>query len=77
MAGKTVLRNFVDGESAEPTDGRYADLIDPSTGEALDAAFTTASLAAGVYTLALTQADNYLLGFNLFKLHTIFRVSGV
>lgn len=39
--------------------------VDPSTGEALDAAFTTASLAAGVYTLALTQADNYLLGFNL------------
>jgi hypothetical protein len=38
---------------------------DPSTGEALDAAFTTASLAAGVYTLALAQADNYLLGFNL------------
>lgn len=38
---------------------------DPSTGEALDAAFTTASLAAGDYTMVLTQADNYLLGFNL------------
>ncbi len=38
---------------------------DPSTGLALDAAFTTGSLAAGVYTLALTQADNSLLGFNL------------
>lgn len=39
--------------------------VDPVTGEALDAAFTTASLAAGEYTVALSQADNYLLGFNL------------
>ncbi len=39
--------------------------VDPATGEALDAAFTTASLAAGLYTVALTQADNYMLGFNL------------
>lgn len=38
---------------------------DPATGEALDAAFTTASLAAGEYLVALAQADNYLLGFNL------------
>jgi betaine-aldehyde dehydrogenase len=28
-----ALRNFVDGESVEPADGGYADLIDPSTGE--------------------------------------------
>jgi betaine-aldehyde dehydrogenase len=27
------LRNFVDGAPAEPADGQYADLIDPSTGE--------------------------------------------
>ncbi len=27
------LRNFVDGGHAEPADGQYADLIDPSTGE--------------------------------------------
>ncbi len=33
MAEKTALRNFVDGEYAEPADGGYADLIDPSTGE--------------------------------------------
>ena len=39
--------------------------IDPVTGEALDASFTTASLAAGVYTVALTQADNSPLGFDL------------
>lgn len=38
---------------------------DPATGEALDSAFTTGVLAAGDYTLALAQADNYLLGFNL------------
>jgi len=28
-----VLRNFVDGRYGEPTDGGYADLVDPSTGE--------------------------------------------
>ena len=29
-----TLRNFVNGVPVEPADGRYADLIDPSTGEA-------------------------------------------
>jgi betaine-aldehyde dehydrogenase len=38
MADKIVLRNFVDGASVEPVDGRYADLIDPSTGEVFAAA---------------------------------------
>ncbi|HWM05766.1 MAG TPA: gamma-aminobutyraldehyde dehydrogenase [Actinophytocola sp.] len=38
MTEKTVLRNFVDGAYAEPADGRYADLIDPSTGEVFAAA---------------------------------------
>jgi hypothetical protein len=38
---------------------------DPATGEALDSAFATGVLAAGAYTLAIAQADNFLLGFNL------------
>ncbi len=33
MTEKDVLRNFVDGSYVEPASGRYADLIDPSTGE--------------------------------------------
>ncbi len=33
MADKRTLQNFIDGRFAEPTDGGYADLIDPSTGE--------------------------------------------
>jgi betaine-aldehyde dehydrogenase len=33
MTPKTVLHNFIAGAAAEPADGRYADLIDPSTGE--------------------------------------------
>jgi betaine-aldehyde dehydrogenase len=33
MTTKRVLHNFIDGKAAEPADGRYADLIDPSTGE--------------------------------------------
>jgi betaine-aldehyde dehydrogenase len=33
MSSKSVLHNFIDGAAAEPADGRYADLIDPSTGE--------------------------------------------
>jgi betaine-aldehyde dehydrogenase len=33
MSTKRVLHNFIDGEAVEPADGRYADLIDPSTGE--------------------------------------------
>jgi betaine-aldehyde dehydrogenase len=33
MTGKRVLHNFIDGAAAEPSDGRYEDLIDPSTGE--------------------------------------------
>jgi betaine-aldehyde dehydrogenase len=34
MTDKQVLRNFVNGEYVDPVDGRYADLIDPCTGEA-------------------------------------------
>src|SRR3954454_21280286 len=33
MTSKSVLHNFIDGGPVEPADGRYADLIDPSTGE--------------------------------------------
>ncbi len=33
MPATTVLTNFIGGEPAAPADGRYADLIDPSTGE--------------------------------------------
>ena len=33
MTPKTVLHNFIAGAAAEPADGRYADLVDPSTGE--------------------------------------------
>ncbi len=33
MTSKSVLHNFIDGAAAEPADGRYADLIDPTTGE--------------------------------------------
>ena len=33
MTSKSVLHNFIDGAAVEPADGRYADLIDPSTGE--------------------------------------------
>jgi len=33
MSEKRILRNFIDGEYVEPTDGGYADLIDPATGE--------------------------------------------
>ncbi|HEY1486236.1 MAG TPA: gamma-aminobutyraldehyde dehydrogenase [Micromonosporaceae bacterium] len=29
----STLRNFINGEYVEPTDGTYADLIDPTTGE--------------------------------------------
>jgi betaine-aldehyde dehydrogenase len=39
MADK--LRNFINGESTEPADGRYADLIDPSTGEVFASAPTS------------------------------------
>jgi betaine-aldehyde dehydrogenase len=38
MTDKRVLHNFVDGAAVEPVDGRYADLIDPSTGEVFAAA---------------------------------------
>ena len=38
MTDKQVLRNFVGGEQVEPTDGGYADLVDPSTGEVFAAA---------------------------------------
>ena len=33
MTAKTVLHNFIGGESAAPAEGRYEDLIDPATGE--------------------------------------------
>src|SRR5690349_3461038 len=38
MADKRTLQNFIDGRFVEPTDGGYADLIDPSTGEVFAAA---------------------------------------
>src|SRR6185437_58181 len=38
MADKRTLQNFIDGRFVEPTDGRYADLIDPATGEVFAAA---------------------------------------
>jgi betaine-aldehyde dehydrogenase len=38
MTDKVLLRNFVDGAHVEPADGRYADLVDPSTGEVFAAA---------------------------------------
>jgi betaine-aldehyde dehydrogenase len=37
-AGKRTLRNFVNGAPAEPLDGGYADLVDPTTGEVFAAA---------------------------------------
>jgi betaine-aldehyde dehydrogenase len=33
MSSKSVLHNFIDGAATEPAEGRYADLIDPTTGE--------------------------------------------
>src|SRR2546423_9698441 len=33
MGGVLRYQNFIDGEHTEPVDGRYSDLIDPSTGE--------------------------------------------
>src|SRR4051812_9288566 len=38
MTDKRLLHNFIDGTTAEPVDGRYADLINPSTGEVFAAA---------------------------------------
>jgi betaine-aldehyde dehydrogenase len=38
MTTKRVLHNFIDGKAVEPADGRYADLIDPATGEVFAAA---------------------------------------
>ena len=38
MSTKSVLSNFIDGAAVEPAEGRYADLIDPSTGEVFAAA---------------------------------------
>ncbi|HEX6869589.1 MAG TPA: gamma-aminobutyraldehyde dehydrogenase [Micromonosporaceae bacterium] len=38
MTDKQVLRNFVAGSHADPIDGNYADLVDPSTGEVFAAA---------------------------------------
>ncbi|GAA0460487.1 gamma-aminobutyraldehyde dehydrogenase [Actinoplanes capillaceus] len=33
MTAKTVLHNLIGGEAVAPAEGRYSDLIDPSTGE--------------------------------------------
>ena len=33
MSAKTVLHNFVGGSAVAPAEGRYEDLIDPSTGD--------------------------------------------
>src|SRR6188508_172648 len=33
MTTKSVLTNFIGGAAVEPVEGRYEDLIDPSTGE--------------------------------------------
>jgi betaine-aldehyde dehydrogenase len=33
VTAKTVLHNFIGGAAAAPVEGRYADLVDPSTGE--------------------------------------------
>jgi betaine-aldehyde dehydrogenase len=33
MTAKTVLHNLIGGEAVAPVEGRYSDLIDPSTGE--------------------------------------------
>ncbi|MEV0902249.1 gamma-aminobutyraldehyde dehydrogenase [Actinoplanes sp. NPDC049802] len=33
MTAKTVLHNLIGGEAVAPADGRYSDLVDPSTGE--------------------------------------------
>jgi betaine-aldehyde dehydrogenase len=38
MSDKLTLRNFVNGAHAEPADGGYADLVDPTTGEVFAAA---------------------------------------
>jgi betaine-aldehyde dehydrogenase len=38
MPDKRVLHNFIDGSAVAPSDGRYADLVDPSTGEVFAAA---------------------------------------
>ncbi|GGL01003.1 gamma-aminobutyraldehyde dehydrogenase [Mangrovihabitans endophyticus] len=38
MSAKQVFTNFIGGAAAEPVDGRYADLVDPSTGEVFAAA---------------------------------------
>src|SRR6266496_2179379 len=38
MSEKRVLRNFVDGTHTDPADGRYTDVVDPSTGEVIGSA---------------------------------------
>src|SRR4051794_20868367 len=38
VTAKTVLHNFIAGAAAAPAEGRYEDLIDPSTGEVFAAA---------------------------------------
>jgi betaine-aldehyde dehydrogenase len=44
MAEKRVLRNFIGGEQVEPSDGGYADLVDPSTGEVFASAPVSGAL---------------------------------
>ncbi len=51
-----------DGTLLGQSDDGMDALVDPSTGLAADAGFTTGLLAAGVYKLALTQYDNFALG---------------
>ncbi len=38
MSDKRQLRNFINGESVAPVEGRTSDLVDPSTGEVLGTA---------------------------------------
>jgi betaine-aldehyde dehydrogenase len=38
MTDKRLLHNFIDGAAAEPAEGRYADLMNPATGEVFAAA---------------------------------------
>jgi betaine-aldehyde dehydrogenase len=38
MNDKRILRNFIDGSYVDPAEGRYADLVNPATGEVFAAA---------------------------------------
>jgi betaine-aldehyde dehydrogenase len=43
MNDKRILRNFIDGSYVEPAEGRYADLVNPATGEVYAAAPTSSA----------------------------------